>query len=325
MVALLCQLIVVSASLSGVELPPNEMSKDILTAEAELHNQVLQNRLSLQQMRTSLNGWMVPIAGSYAPQLLEARRGSSQAAEAQLQLATRQLQEALARARLESQLRQQQLPTFASQYGFAPERLASQQALASAQLFQTGVETNRALESLRRPAPGTMPLPLMPLQQSDEVRNPSASEANNPLALTQSFNQYWKQKNPALAALLLESSLYGYSIITWFLLMIVTGVSSAFCLLRGKSPTGHPAHKPTVSDAEVLYGREQLREVAHNGNLSRPPARFGSPGSYGSLPQHDPEEEPEGMEYWTRVPTAEQFPHPRTSGHNRSCGYIDEP
>jgi len=328
MVTILCQLIGLSASFPDVDPLPFEMSNDITAAEAELHNQVLQNRLSLQAMRTSLDGWTVPLAGSYAPQLLEAQRGSSQAAEVQLQLATRQLQEALARARLESQFRQRELPTFASQYGLASERLASQQGLASAQLFQTIVDTNPALDSLRRVAPGTFPMPLVALQQSEEVRNPSANQAQNPLVLTQSFTQYWRQKNPALAALLLEPSLYGYSLITWFLLMIVTGVSSGVCLLRAKSPTGHAAHKPhkpLASDPEV--GRGQLREATQNGDPSRPSPPFGPSGRYGSLPQSDPEEEQEGMEYWTRVPVAEQFPHPRTNGHNRACqcGYIDEP
>jgi len=336
MVTLLCQLIVLSASFPDVDPLPYDMSNDITAAEAELHDQVLRNRLSLQAMRTSLDGWPSPlgstgerpfsdiIASNFAPQLLEAQRGNPLGAEAQLQLATRQLQEALARARRESQFRQQQVPSLAqvaSQYGLASERLASQRWPVSTQLEQRGVEATKAFNSLGRAASGAVPMPpLVALQQSEEIGIPQARQAKEPLA----FTQYWKQKNPALAALLLEPSLYGYSLITWFILMFVTGISSAFCLLRGgKRPMGHAAYRPLASDAEA--GKGQPREATQNGaaNMPTPPFVVYS-GRYGSVKQYDSEEEQEGMEYWTRVPTAEQVPHPRTNGQNRSCGYIDE-
>jgi len=334
MVTILCQLIVHSASFPDVDPLPFEMSNDITAAEAELHNQVLRNRLSLQEMRTSMDGWTSPLASSFAPQLLEAQRGNpppALPAEMALQLATRQLQEALARAQRESGFRQQQVPTFSSQYGAysesslralgaASERLAAQRAPVFAQLEQTGREANMAFNGLGRASSGAMP-PLVALQQSEEVVNPRANQAKEPLSFTQTF----KQKNPALAALLLEPALYGYSLITWLLLMAVTGISSAFCLLRGgKLPMGYAAYQALPSDAEA--GKGQQREAAQNGapNMSTSPFVVYS-GRYGSLQQYESEEEQEGMEYWTRVPTAEQIPHPRTNGHKSSCGYIDEP
>jgi len=333
MVAVLWHLTVVAASFPDVASLPSQMDKDIAAAEAELHNEVLQDRLSFQAIG------MPPLASNFAPQLFEVQSGNSLTAEAQLQLATRQLQQALAR----EHFRQQEVSTFSTQLDLAAQRLASQQRLASAQLEQAGVAANRALDNLGA-ASGSVPMPFVALQQQASVGidRPSANRAKEPLALPQTITQLWRQKNPALAALLLEPALYGYSIIVWVILMLLTGISSAFCLLGNKLPFEHEVHQQLPFDAEA--GRPQFHESAQNGGynglksgsygLQRVPTGsnglFQYPGSYGSVHHAAPslqqlyeaEEEEEGVESWIRV-RVDHAPHSQPNNH--SYGYVDDP
>lgn len=281
-------------------------------------------------------------ASSPVPQLLELQGGNlleaSSGADAQLQLATRQFQQALA----QEQLRQSEASTFSMQLDLASKRLASQQRLASAQLQQAGMAANRALDGLRQGVPGAEPMTssLVALQRQSSVgiREPGAQQVlKEPLALPQSITQLWRQKNPALAALLLEPALYGYSLLGWVLLMAVTGVSSAFCLLGNKLPLGRTGHQLSP-DAET--GGTEPPQYRGSSSLS---SYFQYPGGYGSVHDHPPaasrrtpmekarlaraelEEEQEGVESWIRVPVeTPSHAHPKAGHKQEWPGYLDD-
>jgi hypothetical protein len=318
-VALLCELVGLALSFPGDAPMPDEM--DIAKAAAELHNQVLQNQLSLEAMG------MPPLLLQGGSSLLDPSSG----AEAQLQLATQQFQQNLAH----EQFRQQEATSFSTQLDvaaerLAAERLASQQRLVSMQLQQVGVEANRALDSLAARAPVPMTSPSVAAGGARRVAFQRQAEVGpiakqEPLALPQTVSQLWRERNPALAAVLLEPVLFGYSTLVWLVVMLLTAISSTFYFLGDKLPGRH------LLPADAEAGRRQAPEPSQNGAANRLSSIFRYPGSYGSVHnraadtpmvtrvRQDDEDEIEGVETWIKVP---REPVSHQEAHYQ--GYVDE-
>lgn len=204
------------------------------------------------------------------PLLTEVDAGWSNA-EARLQQTARRLQQTLT------------TEEDASPIDVQLEHLASQQRLASIQLQQLGLVAHHGLEQAKfAGAPSGMALeqqgshPNRFLAATQPGAKPLAKQF---LALPQTITQLWRQKNPALAAALLEPALYGYSLIVWILAMLFTGMSSVLGFYMSKQLRAR------------LTGTQQLPRPHLPETLQeRGPSRL---SSYFEYP---------GVESWVKVP-----------------------
>lgn len=207
-----------------------------------------------------------------------------------------------------------QVSVLAEQLQLASERLAVQQRLAALQLQQA-----KMLDDLRLPqSPSAVALP-----QTGETRT-----------------ELQRHQNPAMAAVLIEPAMYGYYLLLWLGFMIVTGISSALCMWIGKLPFRHCGYQEPPIDSET--GRLQQPPVSRQRAASGRSTFFRYPGSStnyaaaldrSSHASHslkkldeEPDEEPDGVETWIRVPArvTSQDQAPCTRSRQEWPGYVDE-
>lgn len=299
---------------------------DLESAAANLHNQILQYQRSLGEIGLEQIG--LPSKPAASLNQLGGRNSLGlNDVDAQLEFATRRLQQAVDH---------EQMPGLSKNLEIASERVALQQQLASAQLEQQGATVNgNVLGRFRqKPAQGSArrTASLLSLRQSGTAtRQPSQQHRQGPLALpqieTETAAKTWRQRNPALAALMLEPVLYGYSIIAWAFVMLLSGISSAFCFYAGnKLPLRLPGRQQLPKDdmAASQNNRSQYFQYPTAAKFQRSVALD--------------EEDEEGVEAWVRVPIKPErrasttgyldeeedqcIRHP--SSHYQQCGYVDE-
>jgi len=232
----------------------------------------------------------------------------------------------------QQKFQEQEAETFSKQLDLAAQRLASQQRLASLQLQQEGVDANRALGSLAARAPLPMTSPSVAAGGARRVAfqrqaGVGTTAKQEPVALPQTVSQVWRERNPALAAVLLEPVLFGYSTLVWLVVMLLTAISSGLYFLSDKLPGRHLL----IADAEA--GRRQAPESSQHGAANRLSSIFRYPGSYGSVHSHaaatpvvtrvtqDADDQIEGVETWIKVPR-EPVSHSHQEAHYQ--GYVDE-
>jgi len=301
---------------------------------------MLQDPLSLGQSPLPLANNMVPSSSA----------DNWPYAESQLQLATRRLRE----AGLHQQLQQQQAANsmlLQQQLAIASQRLDAEQRVVSEQLEEAGVAAHRMLDDLKvaassEPTEGMSATKgsSQPSRISDRLTAApgTGGERSEKLALPQTMTQLWRQRNPALAALLLEPALYGYSVIVWALVMLATGISSAFCVYMGKLQfrnQGLPAAGQPVEPVQNQRLARLSQLVAYPGSyLSRAAWRGATTSTTAAAaPVREVDEEEEGVETWIRMPA-----QPKSQGYldesdgegehcrklpavrHQSCGYVDE-
>jgi hypothetical protein len=276
-------------------------------------------------------------------------------AEAELQSAARRFQQTL----VDQQIQQQEdASDIAKRFKLASERLASQQQLAAAQLAEVQAEQKQVSHGWQHGAipqaydrmqsapisphlqgTGSYPGRIFATQGAGTGRAESAKKKS--LALPQTVTEVWRQRNPALAALLLQPVLYGYSLIVWILAGIFTGAFPLFCFHLGKRVSGAQARNSNAGRLPISQDDRATRSSP--GRLS---SFFVYPGS--SLNQRDAQmrpqpqaAEPEGVESWVKVPVhynkkqASGYLDDESDGeagrcnvasssHHQSHGYVDE-
>lgn len=194
----------------------------------------------------------------------------------------------------------QSTSTMSEQLRLEADGLTSKQRLAASQLDQAGVVALRSLgkshagsaESARR-IPSSERSPDRFAQKPPERSTDRSPK--QPLALPQTA-----AKNPAIAALLLEPVLYGYSAVVWALMVLCTGVASAAGLHISKS---------------IALWHEQNLQLPTAGDRSR---QFSN--DVPTRPNALDEEDVESVESWIKVPV-----HMASQSRLQDCpGYVDD-
>lgn len=243
--------------------------------------------------------------------------------ENELQLAARQqLQQTMEHQRL----LEREGPTISEQLQFATERLASQRRLASSQLEQTGMVTLGSLDKLQHAvsSESTRRIPFSDRSPDHFPKRPPERGTNRspkqPLALPQTA-----AKNPALAALLLEPVLYGYSAVVWALMVLFTGVASAVGLYISKSialwhvenlqlPTAGDGGRRFSNDVSTRLNALDEEDVERVESWIKVPVHIASQSRRQDC-QGFPDDEFDGE--------GGSFPMP-TTGRPHPCGYVDD-
>lgn len=315
---------------------------DLIAAAARLHNQVLEERLSLQGLA------MNPLAlNNVQASFTAASQVAPQDSQEELQRATLELQQTLAQQRT-----QHEEAALTRKLKEAAQRLESQQRSAGEQLERSGAAAAAALDHL---ALGRVHSRTVIAEASTGKQ---LSDKKEPLALqqttSQSYMQLWRQRNPALAALLMEPALYSYSMLVWIIVMLMTGASSALCIFGNKVLALARQGQELAAHADAEAGSSAMS----------PEQMYRYPGSYGSFHEHldspaaahaaahktlaqSEERQAEDLDYapgvesWVRVPCQREqnrgFPSdgdekdhhelvdkPRTHLASCSYGYIDD-
>jgi len=314
---------------------------DIDLATANLRNQVLQDQLASLSTHASPSHrslyapmpstrWQDDFARSpLAQRISQLREASTQPRQPQQPVSAlaEQLGERLA-ASTQPRQPQQTVSALAEQLELASQRLAAQQKLATlelqeAKMFDDLRASGAPVDAQRlHSAPA---LPDLALSQVDAQRLPSAP-ASPDLALSQTGVQAQRYEHPALAALLMEPAVYGYYLIAWAALAICTGISSAICMYTGKLPCSlcRRAEQPEQLPIASITGRSRRSDSSRQATYFQYP---GSSCNYAARPNGvvskkldlEPDEEPDGVETWIRVPA-------RSAGQRQAsyAGYIDE-
>lgn len=285
------------------------MQPDMDTTGTSLRELTLQEQILRNQMSLGATG----LAPSFAE--LGSTRSTAAWPEAEDQMW--RMREAALQPRMNQEGLAQQYATLSHQLELASEGLALQRRLAALQMEQAGMTPQRMMGDLQRPAsPVARPASFLSLGSKTHARQLLPDSIALPQVAVE------RLKNPALAALLLEPAIYGYSVIVWALVVVLTGISSAFCtcMCMGKMPCGR-----------ALPAEQQPPPGPQRNGLS---SYFEYPGSFikernansASCSQgpmlKEPEEDAPGVETWTRVPA--RHASRMTLEGDCSRGYVDE-
>lgn len=347
------------------QLPVNSQM-NIDSVPINFHDQIPQD-WTAQELRYSTPVSVPQFQARLAPSsLAEVGASSSLAAnlagwsdaETELQSAARRFE----RTFVDQQPYHQGVQPISDRLGLASDRLASQQRLASIQLAEAEEAAKRVMHGWQQATQRTPPS-LLALQQQQHARparpdpdTDTEKTRKQPLALPQTVTQLWRQRNPAMAAALLEPVFYGYSLIVWILAMLFTGVSSASCFYVGNKFSGQRARNNQLP-ADTETGRSQSPMSEGSRRTNRLSSYFVYPGSPFNRPapsdiqesrsqekalrsNNVAEEDAEGVERWIKVPMQGSAGHcsnsqgyldddsdggtERRPGNYKSPGYIDE-
>jgi hypothetical protein len=181
--------------------------------------------------------------------------------------------------------------------------------IALMQLEQTG----RPAVTERRPS--LFLEPQLPVTVEGRI----VSSSKKSVALQQTKVEERRQKNPALALLILEGALQWYALCAWAICLLVTGLSSACCVYHGKLPLQRPrdqAQRPFFSYPagflSRLSRRQASQEVPAASEVAQPDQE---PSPAGTASQA----ESDRVETWTKVPLHQAS---RMSGD--WPGYLDD-
>lgn len=193
----------------------------------------------------------------------------------------------------------------------ASQRLAAQQSMVSAQLEEVDANAHNVLRGLRLRQAASSGVPRSTSMLSvDQQQQRQMQRPKEQLALPQTISQLWRQRNPAVAALFLEPVLYGYSMLVWAAIVLLTGMSSAFCYFAGsKLPLRRSGTQQPADNARI--GEPQPTEPPQSATSNRLGQFFRYPGSFFRRPvalggeralEEGVEREEEAVENWIKVP-----------------------